>query len=1005
MEKTILFFDKYAGNHVYSNPITRKVNINYLSRNNGYKKLIGSNAIDAYNSLPYVSFKIGDLDKSLYKVCYYSRMEENKIESGYTVIEVNTEKLYDLVKNDKKIPQQEFLKILFKYHSFYEKSSNNKSMFNDVYSSALEEKKFVGGNIHQIIKNVLEATKYSNKIIKDDLDRYITVKLFNYQKASIKWMINKEKKRNEISYSTTNDILLKDDLFFDINKEKFKFNDTRKKIKFNGGAIIDEVGLGKTLQITTLALNNKKQKIRYIENNKFQSRATLILCPNHLCGQWKRELTKMIDKNYDLNIISILTKRHFEKYTYDDLLNADFVIVSFTFLGNNIFINEWMDKVREFESGREYIIHNEFKSNSFNHDIIKILFNASSSKLVEDDNNMYNKKPLIQFINWHRFVIDEFHEIYTNKKYIYVKNMVPHITSTYKWVVTGTPFTNDDNLYQMVNFLTNYNNKDGRQLLSSPSIINYLSTDCFRRNTKDSVIEEFKLTPYTEKIFFLNFTQTERAMYNAYLANPNNDKYGVYIRQLCCHPNLANETKEALAKCKTLGDIEKMMIVHYRNIAKNQKYVVSKLKKRLLCLTKKIKEAEQDKKLRTLKTELKKNNIDIENMEDIQLYTRYKQKYNQDYIKKFPDEEDESDYDDIDRKFEDSQTELQEKLAVDEKDNEIDIIIKKSPSLFVLKETLTNVKERYLQQKKIYKGHKTTYVFFSNVIDKIKNTINKEKEFKEDDDIDEEMNAIDFLNMESDEDSETEETNEDKCSICLEEMVKSDIGVTKCGHLFCYSCLLKTYENSKRLTRGNAKCPVCRKIIGENSFYKLKYKENKVELNEDKSNINKNTLIDRVGTKLAELIYFLKENNEHTIIFSQWDDLLKKVGKILNEYGIKNIFCRGNVYQKDKAVSEFNTNDNIRVIMLSSDSAAAGTNLTKATRIILLDPVYGEYEFRKGTEGQAIGRAHRLGQKNKLEVCRFIIKNSIEHDIYKKNIEEDKKYPEFEGRTIIEKEL
>ena len=54
-------------------------------------------------------------------------------------------------------------------------------------------------------------------------------------------------------------------------------------------------------------------------------------------------------------------------------------------------------------------------------------------------------------------------------------------------------------------------------------------------------------------------------MYNAYLANPNNSKYSVYLRQLCCHPQLADETKYALSNCKSLAEIETMMVSHYKN--------------------------------------------------------------------------------------------------------------------------------------------------------------------------------------------------------------------------------------------------------------------------------------------------------------------------------------------------------------------------------------------------------------------------------------------------------
>jgi hypothetical protein len=54
-------------------------------------------------------------------------------------------------------------------------------------------------------------------------------------------------------------------------------------------------------------------------------------------------------------------------------------------------------------------------------------------------------------------------------------------------------------------------------------------------------------------------------MYNAYLANPNIDKYSVLIRQICCDPKIAGELKDTLSNCKTLEDIEGVLVKHYKN--------------------------------------------------------------------------------------------------------------------------------------------------------------------------------------------------------------------------------------------------------------------------------------------------------------------------------------------------------------------------------------------------------------------------------------------------------
>ena len=88
----------------------------------------------------------------------------------------------------------------------------------------------------------------------------------------------------------------------------------------------------------------------------------------------------------------------------------------------------------------------------------------------------------------------------------------------------------------------------------------------------------------------------------------------------------------------------------------------------------------------------------------------------------------------------------------------------------------------------------------------------------------------------------------------------------------------------------------------------------------------------------------------------------------------------------------FNNDENIRVIMLSSESSASGTNLTKANKVIIVDPVCGTYEYRKNMEGQAIGRAHRMGQTRQVEILRFIITDTIEEEIYNANKLEDTKH-------------
>jgi SNF2 family DNA or RNA helicase len=121
-------------------------------------------------------------------------------------------------------------------------------------------------------------------------------------------------------------------------------------------------------------------------------------------------------------------------------------------------------------------------------------------------------------------------------------------------------------------------------------------------------------------------------------------------------------------------------------------------------------------------------------------------------------------------------------------------------------------------------------------------------------------------------------------------------------------------------------CPLCRSAIEKNSLTEIIEQKQKEELN-DKRELG--DMVMRYGTKTAHLIKYLKdlkdqEKDSKVIIFSQWDDMLHRIGSSLTENGIKNVYCKGNVHQRNKAIEDFKKPE-VYVIMLSLDNAASGT--------------------------------------------------------------------------------
>jgi SNF2 family DNA or RNA helicase len=175
-------------------------------------------------------------------------------------------------------------------------------------------------------------------------------------------------------------------------------------------------------------------------------------------------------------------------------------------------------------------------------------------------------------------------------------------------------------------------------------------------------------------------------------------------------------------------------------------------------------------------------------------------------------------------------------------------------------------------------------------------------------------------------------------------------------------------------------CPMCKSAISNDKLIDVKKKLVKENVNQ-----SINPLILKYGTKLGKLIQItrsLLSQDARIIIFSQWDNMLTLIGKSMLENGIDCSFISGNVYKKNKAINKFKMGNNNSVILLSLAKSASGTNLTEATHIIIVEPIDNTKENIKAIEGQAIGRAVRLGQKQVIKVIRILCKNTIEEEIY-----------------------
>ncbi|KAK9467452.1 hypothetical protein V1512DRAFT_261230 [Lipomyces arxii] len=115
------------------------------------------------------------------------------------------------------------------------------------------------------------------------------------------------------------------------------------------------------------------------------------------------------------------------------------------------------------------------------------------------------------------------------------------------------------------------------------------------------------------------------------------------------------------------------------------------------------------------------------------------------------------------------------------------------------------------------------------------------------------------------------------------------------------------------------------------------------------------------------------------LIFTQFLGMLDVLEDFLFYLNIKYVRIDGSVAVQDRQqrIDAFNAkNSDISVFMLSTRAGGVGINLATADTVIVYDPDYNPHQ-----DLQALSRAHRLGQKNKVLVFNLVTRSSVEEKI------------------------
>ena len=217
-----------------------------------------------------------------------------------------------------------------------------------------------------------------------------------------------------------------------------------------------------------------------------------------------------------------------------------------------------------------------------------------------------------------------------------------------------------------------------------------------------------------------------------------------------------------------------------------------------------------------------------------------------------------------------------------------------------------------------------------------------------------------------------------ECGICLMEMEQSDGTILKgCGHVFCNLCIHQVLSKMNKNL-----CPYCRSPFAESDIVDMSQAKSAAEKPTDKKPVDEL----KFGTppKIQALLAAIQgmQVDEKGVIFSQFTTHLDIIGEAMKQAGHTFARIDGSVsaHKRISLIRSFNSNDTDgpRFILCSLLASGTGINLTRANWCFMMDVWWNE-----AVENQAMDRIHRLNQTRKVNVFRFVMKDSIEERIIK----------------------
>jgi superfamily II DNA or RNA helicase len=125
-----------------------------------------------------------------------------------------------------------------------------------------------------------------------------------------------------------------------------------------------------------------------------------------------------------------------------------------------------------------------------------------------------------------------------------------------------------------------------------------------------------------------------------------------------------------------------------------------------------------------------------------------------------------------------------------------------------------------------------------------------------------------------------------------------------------------------------------------------------------------------------ELVAETMDSGQKLVVFTQYLGMIEMFQRYFNDLGIEYATIQGSTKDRAGEQQRFQTNPNCRVFIGSINAAGTGIDLTEGSVLIHYDRWWNP-----AREEQATDRIHRIGQRNAVQIYKFMAEETIEERI------------------------